>query len=44
MNATLTYNQLNAKHQRDYNARLKARDPEQFKKLQAERMREYRRK
>ena len=41
---TLTYNQLNAKHQREHNARLRSINPEQFKKTQAEKMREYRRK
>jgi len=41
---TLTYNELNAKHQREHNARLRAADPEQYKKTQAEKMREYRRK
>ena len=41
---TLTYNELNAKHQREHNARLRSKNPEQFKKAQAEKMREYRRK
>ena len=44
MNQPLTYNQLNAKHQREHNARLRAADPEQYKKDQAEKMQEYRRK
>jgi len=43
-NTKLTYNQLNAKHQREHNARLRSKDPEQFKKIHAEKMREYRRK
>jgi hypothetical protein len=44
MNQHLTYNQLNAKHQREHNARLRAADPEQYKKDQAEKMRIYRQK
>lgn len=44
MKTTLTYNELNAKHQREHNARLRSKNPEQFKKAQAEKMREYRRK
>ena len=44
MNQPLTYNQLNAKHQREHNARLRAADPEQYKKDQSEKMQEYRRK
>ncbi len=43
-NTKLTYNQLNAKHQREHNARLRSKDQEQFKKTQVEKMREYRRK
>jgi len=39
---TLTYNELNAKHQREHNARLRSINPEQFKKDQAEKMRIYR--
>jgi len=41
---TFTYNQLNAKYQRDHNAKLRAIDPDLFKAKQAEKMREYRRK
>ena len=44
MKPTLTYNELNAKHQRDHKAKLRSIDPEQFLKDQAEKMREYRRK
>jgi hypothetical protein len=40
----LTYNELNAKHQREHRAKIRNADPEQFKKTQAEKMREYRRK
>ena len=29
---SLTYNELNAKHQREHNARLRSINPEQFKK------------
>ena len=44
MKTNLTYNELNAKHQREHNARLRSIDPEQFKKTQAEKMRLYRKK
>ena len=44
MKPTLTYNELNAKHQRNHKAKLRSIDPEQFLKDQAEKMREYRRK
>jgi hypothetical protein len=40
----LTYNELNAKHQREHRAKIRNTDPEQFKKTQAEKMREYRKK
>ena len=36
MKTNLTYNELNAKHQREHNARLRSIDPGQFKKTQAE--------
>ena len=44
MKPTLTYNELNAKHQRNHKAKLRSIDPEQFLKDQAEKMRKYRRK
>ena len=36
MKTTLTRNGLDADHQRDLNARLRGKDPEQFEKKQAE--------